>query len=70
MEPKAEDPLDLTSVLREEHSGKWVALTRDYSRVVASGESMAEVSHKAEGQDFVMMLVPDFDRAFAPQSQV
>ncbi|MBI2058526.1 MAG: hypothetical protein HYT87_02015 [Nitrospirae bacterium] len=56
--------------MREEHSGKWVALTRDYSRVVASGESMAEVSHKAEGQDFVMMLVPDFDRAFAPQSQV
>lgn len=40
---------DLSKVLRNFSSG-WVAITSDYSKVVASGKSLKEVSQAVEKQ--------------------
>jgi hypothetical protein len=48
---------------------RWVALTPDYSQVVASGETLEEVESRVEGKDLqrlVFFKVPRFDAVFIP----
>ena len=49
-----------TSEITKEYIGKWVALSDDYLRVIASGETLAEVLRKTanEKRKAVFQVLP------------
>lgn len=46
---------DLTSVIKKEHEGKWIALSSDYSRVVDFADTPHELKQKIGNQEVVFM---------------
>ena len=45
------------SVLKKEHEGKWVALSPDYTKILATGNSLEEIDKKSSGKNKVVMMV-------------
>ena len=58
-------PIDLTHLLLE-HEGKWIVLSKDNDRVLASGNSVEEIEPMAERG--IVMKVPDLGGPFLPHS--
>ena len=56
------------SVLGKRHINKWVALSADYKKLIAVGDSLSAVLKKAKQPDKVVMKVlPDL--GYAPASR-
>ena len=53
------------SVLKEEHTNKWVALSPDYKKLLAVGESLSAVLLKAKsyGEKVVIKVLPNLGYA-------
>ena len=49
--------IDLTKIVNESHENKWVALARDYSKVVAAAPTLRELVSVVDGQDVVFHRV-------------
>ena len=45
------------SVLKKQHQNKWVALTPDYKKLIAVGDSLSAVLKKAKQSEKVVMKV-------------
>lgn len=48
---------NFSAVLKTEHIGKWVALSSNYKRLLAVGETLAEVLRKTGRAEVVVMQV-------------
>jgi hypothetical protein len=46
---------DLTSIIKKEHEGKWVALSADYTTVVDFADTPHELKEKVGSQQVVFM---------------
>ncbi len=60
---------DLSAILRP-YENKWVALSPDYTRVVASGDTRKEVDARVKKEEREMLIfhkVLPFDALFAPR---
>jgi len=57
MENVVEAP-DFTRLITEEHANKWIALTPDYSDILAVGDSLADVLAKTGKEKVAVMQVP------------
>lgn len=44
------EAIDLSKTLRP-YEGKWVALTKDYEKVIASGETLKEIRSKIRNKE-------------------
>lgn len=53
--------LNLHKIIKEEHEKKWVALSRDKSKVIAFDENLLNLKNKIDGQSVVFMKVPPAD---------
>lgn len=59
---------NLSKVLRKEHVNKWVALSTNYKKLLAVGNSLSEVLKKTgDAEVAVMQVLPDI--GYAPQSK-
>lgn len=56
---------DLRSILSP-HEDKWVALSHDQKKVIASGETLKDVAAKVKSKDIIFMKVFPFDTRYAP----
>ncbi|OHA64778.1 MAG: hypothetical protein A3D64_02875 [Candidatus Wildermuthbacteria bacterium RIFCSPHIGHO2_02_FULL_49_9] len=56
---------DLRKLL-EPYANKWVALSRDRKKVVASGANLREVVSKSQSRDVVLMRAFPADARYAP----
>jgi len=65
MEEKRDKSIDLSKVLAD-HESKWVVLSRDYQKVIASGETVDDILSVIDKG--IAMLVPRFDSTFVPTS--
>lgn len=48
----------------EKYVNKWVAIDKNQTKVLASGENINEVSKKVIGQDVIFMAVPPLEPYF------
>ncbi len=56
------------SVLGSEHTNKWVALTPDYKKLIAVGDSLSSVLRKAkQSEKVVIKVLPSL--GYAPSSK-
>jgi hypothetical protein len=53
--------IDLTKILTKDHEKKWVALSRDNTKVVNYDADLLALDKKVAGQDVVFMKVPPSD---------
>lgn len=60
--------IDLSRALNRSHENKWVALTPDYSKVIASSDDLVELDKKVAGKDVVFHRVLPANIIFAPRS--
>ena len=69
MENKNLEPIDLTQELKP-YENKWVALSLDHKRVLASGKSLREAKEKADkkGEKYLFLRVLPFDLSYVPAS--
>lgn len=56
-----EAELNLHRIIKEEHEKKWVALSRDKTKVIAFDENLLELKKKIGDQKVVFMKVPPAD---------
>jgi len=56
---------DLTTVLKEEHAGKWVALSSDRTKVLGYSESFKELEETVGKKNVVYMKALPKDVKFA-----
>jgi hypothetical protein len=50
----------------QDYEGKWVVLSKDYKKVLAFGDSIAELGNTVSKG--VMMMVPETEGTFIPTS--
>ena len=60
-----QDSLDLRNVLTKDHSQKWVALSRDYKKVIDYSDDLIELRKKIGVADVVYIKVPESGRHYA-----
>jgi len=58
---------DLRELLKP-YANKWVALSRDQRKVLASGKTLQEVATKTKEQDTVLMKVFPSDAFYVPST--
>ena len=59
---------NLSKILRKEHTNKWVALSTNYKKLLAVGDTLAEVLKKTGNAEVaVMQVLPDI--GYAPHSR-
>ena len=68
MEDVKLETVDLSRVLNRTHENKWVALTPDYSEVVAASEDLVKLDKEVAGRDVVYHRVLPANVIFAPRS--
>ncbi len=56
---------DLSTVLKKEHEGKWVALSTDYSAVVEYADTPHELKQKVGNKDVVFIRALPTGLSFA-----
>lgn len=56
-----ENALNLADIIKEEHEKKWVALSKDKSRIVGFDESLVELRRKIGSEKVVFMKIPSGD---------
>ena len=57
---------NLTKLLNTSHNNKWVALSRDHKKVLATGETLATLEQKIETQNAIVMKVLPQHMSYAP----
>jgi hypothetical protein len=62
------ESIDLSRALNRSHENKWVALTPDYSEVVAASDDLVKLDKTVAGRDVVFHRVLPADVIFAPRS--
>lgn len=56
------------SILKKQHINKWVALSLNYKKVIAVGETLSDILKKVRNQKvFVMLVQPN--TGYAPTSR-
>lgn len=50
--------LELGKIIKEEHENKWVALSKDKTKVVDFDENLVRLKHKVGDEKVVYMKVP------------
>ena len=59
---------NLSKILRKDHTNKWVALSTNYKKLLAIGDTLAEVLKKTGSAEVaVMQVLPDI--GYAPHSR-
>ena len=48
---------DISKALEKKHLNKWVAFSRDYTKVLAFGERLSDVDKQVEGTDAVFAKI-------------
>jgi hypothetical protein len=48
---------DFTNVIKPEHAGKWIALNKEQTTIVAYADTFKELQPKIEKKDVVLMKV-------------
>jgi hypothetical protein len=62
------ESIDLSRALNHSHENKWVALSPDYSKVVAASDDLIKLDKAVAGRDVVYHRVLPTDVIFAPRS--
>ncbi|MFH1956350.1 MAG: DUF5678 domain-containing protein [Patescibacteria group bacterium] len=65
MRKETQKNYDLRKILRP-FENKWVALTPDNKKVIASGDTLNETASKVEKKDVIFMKVLTFRASYAP----
>jgi hypothetical protein len=60
--------IDLSRALNSSHANKWVALSPDYSKVIAASDNLVKLDKTVAGQDVVFHRVLPANVIFAPLS--
>ena len=68
MESTKPESIDLSRALNRSHENKWVALTPDYSKVIAASDDLVKLDKAVAGRDVVYHRVLPADVIFAPRS--
>lgn len=56
---------DFTKIIKKEHEGKWIALSEDGKKVLASSDTLIELKQKVGDIEHVTMKVPRSDVSYA-----
>lgn len=59
---------DFTRLIKEEHANKWIALTPDYSNILAVADSLSDVLRMTGKEKVAVMQVPS-SGGYAPISE-
>lgn len=54
-------PIDLTKIIKKHHERKWVALSKDYKKVIAFDENLLALTKKIGKRKVIYMRVPPSD---------
>ncbi len=67
---KSLKPIDLSKILLP-FENKWVALSENYKKILASGKTLKEVTKKVNksGEKGILLKVPPFDVSFVPTTR-
>ena len=57
---------DLTKVLTKDHENKWVVLSRDYKKVLATGDTLDEVMEAVPDKNTVVVNTRPLFMPYAP----
>lgn len=63
-------PIDLSKILLP-FENQWVALSKNYKKVLVSGKTLKEVTKKVTktGKKGILLKVPPFDISFVPTTR-
>lgn len=56
---------DLSKILDERHFGKWIALSKDYSKIVGYSDTFKELEKKLGREGVVYMRAPQKNFVYA-----
>ena len=56
------------AAIKPQHANKWVALSRDYKRVVASADSLVDLARTTKDQDVLIVKALPMLVNYAPRS--
>jgi hypothetical protein len=59
---------DISTIIKGAHENKWVAITADYSRVLAAADSLRELMRSVTDPDVIFYRVLPLNVTFAPTS--
>jgi hypothetical protein len=59
---------NLSGILDRSHENKWVAITADYSRVIAATDSLRDLLRSVSDSSAVFFKVLPHDVSFAPSA--
>jgi hypothetical protein len=68
MQTKKGEHSDLSGILDSSHENKWVAIASDYSRVIATADSLRDLFRSVSDTTVVFCKVLPHDVSFAPSS--
>ena len=68
MEQDVIEAPDLHRLVGKSHEGKWVAISADYQRLIASDDDLLALERKIHGQAAVLFRVLPSDVGYAPQT--
>jgi hypothetical protein len=59
--------VDLTELVKKEHDGKWIALSRNYKNIVDFGRDLTELKKRIDDShtEVVYMKLPKFGKRYA-----
>jgi hypothetical protein len=66
MRPHKAEPGDLSGILDRSHENKWVAITSDYSQVIAAADSLRGLFRSVSDSTVIFFKVLPHDVSFAP----
>ena len=66
MRPHKTEHGDLSAILDRSHENKWVAITSDYSRVIAAADSLRDLLRSVSDSTAIFFKVLPHDVSFAP----
>ncbi|HEY4506326.1 MAG TPA: hypothetical protein VJJ24_02690 [Candidatus Paceibacterota bacterium] len=55
------------AAIKPQHANKWIALSRDYKRVVASADSLVDLARTTKDQDVLVMKALPMLVNYAPR---
>ena len=62
------DSINLSGILNSSHENKWVALSSDYSQVLATADTISDLMHSIKNNDVIFHRVLPHDMSFAPHT--
>jgi hypothetical protein len=60
-----ENITDLTKIIKKEHENKWVAVSKDYKKVLGFSEDLLDLRNRIDSIEAVYLKIPEFGRRYA-----